>query len=255
MAFIKHIFVCLCVISLVASSAIPMWEMLGREEKMAYLYAQFINQVEDFCSYSQMSNCRKELTKHGLAKLHSMPEDHLDLMDPFQRGAHNIIWDSMMDGHEVLKKSVPETPTTTTAAPTTEKHVPAYAFLTNPPRGGARPQRVSSIQDQIQEYQKKKSSSNYLENDLYTETNYLNTAASSKFEKVVPVTNDFVGPMVVRVKPDGTYVDTRVPIDEDLIHYKMAKTKVPSMLDTLVDALRPVRSTYESQPYAVYVKP
>lgn len=57
---------------------------------MAYLYAQFINQVEDFCSYSQMSNCRKELTKHGLAKLHSMPEDHLDLMDPFQRGAHNI---------------------------------------------------------------------------------------------------------------------------------------------------------------------
>lgn len=50
----------------------------------------FANQVDDFCEKSSMNNCNKELLKYGLTKLKDMPEDHLDTMDPYQRGAGNI---------------------------------------------------------------------------------------------------------------------------------------------------------------------
>lgn len=50
----------------------------------------FANQVEDFCEFSDMHNCNRELLKFGLGKLKDMPEDHLDTMDPYQRGAHTL---------------------------------------------------------------------------------------------------------------------------------------------------------------------
>lgn len=57
---------------------------------MAYLYNTFVNQVEEFCNFSSKEDCNKELLKHGLKNLHGMPEDHLDSMDPFQRGANTL---------------------------------------------------------------------------------------------------------------------------------------------------------------------
>lgn len=57
---------------------------------MSYLYSMFANQVEQFCGKSTMVNCNKELLKYGLGKLKDMPEDHLDTMDPYQRGANDI---------------------------------------------------------------------------------------------------------------------------------------------------------------------
>ena len=57
---------------------------------MSYLYSMFANQVDEFCGKSTMANCNKELLKYGLGKLKDMPEDHLDVMDPYQRGANDI---------------------------------------------------------------------------------------------------------------------------------------------------------------------
>lgn len=57
---------------------------------MAYLYAQFTNQVDNYCEFSEMPNCNKDLIKFGISKLHAMPDEHLDRMDPYQRGANNI---------------------------------------------------------------------------------------------------------------------------------------------------------------------
>lgn len=89
-----------------------MWEYLSRDEKMSYLYSMFANQVEEFCEFSEMNNCNNELLNYGLKKLKIMPNDHLDNMDPYQRGANNIIWGSMMDGHEMMKTSTTPRPKT-----------------------------------------------------------------------------------------------------------------------------------------------
>lgn len=57
---------------------------------MSYLYSMFANQVEEFCEFSEIPNCNRELLKYGLRKLKNLPEDHLDVMDPYQRGANSI---------------------------------------------------------------------------------------------------------------------------------------------------------------------
>lgn len=58
--------------------------------QMSYLYSMFANQVEEFCEFSELPGCSQELLKFGLRKLKELPEDHLDTMDPYQRGAHGI---------------------------------------------------------------------------------------------------------------------------------------------------------------------
>lgn len=50
----------------------------------------FANQVEEFCEFADGKNCNQDLLKYGLKKLKAMPEDHLDSMDPYQRGANTI---------------------------------------------------------------------------------------------------------------------------------------------------------------------
>lgn len=102
----------LIVLQQVDSSAIPMWEYLSRDEKMSYLYSMFANQVEEFCEFSEMNNCNNELLNYGLKQLKVMPNDHLDSMDPYQRGANNIIWGSMMDGHVMMQTSTTPRPRT-----------------------------------------------------------------------------------------------------------------------------------------------
>lgn len=56
----------------------------------AYLYSMFKNQVEEYCDFSEMENCVDELTRYGLKRLREISENHLDEMDPYQRGASSI---------------------------------------------------------------------------------------------------------------------------------------------------------------------
>lgn len=50
----------------------------------------FKNQVDEFCEFSEMDNCKDELTRYGLKRLREMDENSLDEMDPYQRGANSI---------------------------------------------------------------------------------------------------------------------------------------------------------------------
>lgn len=57
---------------------------------MSFLYSMFANQVEEYCEFSEMANCNQELLKYGLKKLKDIPEEDLDTLDPYQRGANSI---------------------------------------------------------------------------------------------------------------------------------------------------------------------
>ncbi|CAH0383545.1 unnamed protein product [Bemisia tabaci] len=85
-------------VSYAAGSGIPMWEFLGRDEKVNHLFKMFANQVTVFCTESSMPDCNKRLLMYGRWNLEKMGDDHLDEMDPYQRGATKLIWDSMMKG-------------------------------------------------------------------------------------------------------------------------------------------------------------
>lgn len=158
----------------------------------------------------------------------------------------------MMDGHSIMKHK-PIKPSSTPSSINKGSSTPKF-----------NKNKVQSIQDQIAELESSHESTSYISNDIFAEPNFYNTAASSLFEEVVPITGEYtasatgIGPMIIRVRPDGTLVDRKMPVDEDLIHYKMAKTKIPpkNMLDTFVNTLRPSKTMIsESQPYAVYVSP
>lgn len=80
----------------VAASAIPMWEFLSRDEKTSYLYRVFGQQVAQFCGDSSMPDCNKNLLVSGLRNLANMDDSALDKLDPYQRGATKIIWRAMI---------------------------------------------------------------------------------------------------------------------------------------------------------------
>lgn len=52
-----------------------------------YLYNMFQSQVQNFC---ETNACRQQLKNYGWNKLKNMSEDHLDKMDPFQKGSNDI---------------------------------------------------------------------------------------------------------------------------------------------------------------------
>lgn len=61
---------------------------------MSHLYSMFAKQVHVHCKTNvdgvKLSQCKRNLMMHGLGKLHDMSESHLDVMDPYQRGANDI---------------------------------------------------------------------------------------------------------------------------------------------------------------------
>lgn len=53
----------------------------------------FAKQVSSYCKGSQdmpTNMCKRNLLMYGINKLQDMNESHLDSMDPYQRGAHDI---------------------------------------------------------------------------------------------------------------------------------------------------------------------
>jgi len=231
------------VFGFITPSAIPMWEYLSKDEKMSYLYSMFANQVEEFCDTVDMNNCNQELLKYGLNKLKEMPEDHLDTMDPYQRGANTLIWDSMMEGHQMMAKNKPARRITTTARPkpnsyddqsfTQEYQGQASAKIDNvyrvpPPRNFFYTHPQYTVPIGPSQYTLSSGPSQYhrrwdtqrpiqINRDSYDSPNSYSTTY-------------LTGPMVVRVYPDGTPVQEQqaLPQDEDLKQYKMSKVKLPS---------------------------
>ncbi|XP_046681716.1 rhythmically expressed gene 5 protein [Homalodisca vitripennis] len=177
----------LTLLGAVTSSAIPMWEFLSREEKMSHLFNMFAKQVTEHCDSSTMPDCNKVLMVYGLSNLAKMGDESLDKMDPYQRGAMDIIWDSMMKG----------------SYKTTGQTAHSDTF----------------------------------QNEPVTSDNHLE-AASSNVEQFAGSPHYVMGPMVVRVYPDGRPVpgDAAKPLprDEDAEEFIAMRSKpVPTMVELL----------------------
>lgn len=80
----------------VIGSAIPMWEFLSREEKMSRLYRLFSQQVTQFCADSSRPDCSKNFLITGIRNLADIDDNILDKLDPYQRGAREIIWRALI---------------------------------------------------------------------------------------------------------------------------------------------------------------
>ncbi|KAL3270986.1 hypothetical protein HHI36_021489 [Cryptolaemus montrouzieri] len=232
---------CLCAVTgYLSGSAIPMWEYLSKQEKMSYLYSMFANQVEDFCETANMKDCNRELLKYGLDKLKDMSEDHLDTMDPYQRGANTIIWDSMMDGHAMASTTVkPQSSVTTTAKPNSYDDHSFDEEFGNQGAGSARIDsiyRVPPPKGFVFKIETGKPLYTYPHNLQYIPRThkqvfakqYTTTSRTPSIYIDAPLT----GPMEVKVYPDGTPVhdnQRQLPHDEDLRQYQLSKVKIPNL--------------------------
>lgn len=211
-------------LSICSGSAIPMWEFLGRTEKMSHLYSMFAKEVSKYCKSNgepSITKCKHDLLTFGVAKLEKMNESHLDAMDPYQRSANDIIWDSIMDGHPMMQ----EKKQPTTKAPIRQ---PTGLFERNPLFDGMDDDDVTS-----EKQQQTKPSANKgdfgMDMDMsygngYEEpANHLPFATNIDYQFDLPAVNApsnyLIGPMIVRVRPDGTPVDEDkarpLPIDDD----------------------------------------
>ncbi|KAF5292660.1 hypothetical protein FQR65_LT11212 [Abscondita terminalis] len=195
------------------SSAIPMWELLSKEEKLSYLYSMFAYQVEEFCEFSETADCNRDLLKYGLGKLKSLKEEELDSMDPYQRGADGIIWNTIMEGRVKHAKT---TTTTTTAKPNSYE---------------------DDLSIGVDDLGSQGLASAKIENVLYRlpppkEFVYVPVKSQYFIKTGTPeyVRAPLSGPVVVRVHPDGTPIDARFPQDDDLKHYEMSRAKLPTAL-------------------------
>lgn len=98
-----------CVTMRVTGSAIPMWEFLSRNEKMSHLYGLFSKQVARFCADSSRPDCNKNLLVTGIRSLASMDDNVLDRLDPYQRGAKEMIWHAMVGSNRFASRISHET--------------------------------------------------------------------------------------------------------------------------------------------------
>ncbi|XP_063596277.1 uncharacterized protein LOC134773130 [Penaeus indicus] len=97
MVALKALFV-LATCTLVSGSAIPIWELLTKQEKMGRLMYVFIHLVDQYCKDSNIPDCQKVLTLYGMSNLVNEEENSLDFMDPYQRDSRSIIWEKVMKG-------------------------------------------------------------------------------------------------------------------------------------------------------------
>ncbi|GAB0089947.1 Rhythmically expressed gene 5 protein [Sergentomyia squamirostris] len=232
------------VIAACSGSAIPMWEYLSRGEKMSHLYSMFAKQVSAYCKTNRdlvsKPQCKRDLLMHGIDMLQKMPESHLDSMDPYQRGANDIIWDSMMEGHP----SKPEKKEISTPGPIM---LPQGDYERNPLFDGPAPTQKKPITHQdyamgmdtdaaYQNYRLPEASSDVYYSDP---TNYLPQEAPSNVRVqyanphgVAP--NNFLsGPMIVRVMPDGSPVKEDrhriLPKDDDRDEMTIGRERLPTI--------------------------
>ncbi|KAL0277154.1 UNVERIFIED_CONTAM: hypothetical protein PYX00_004529 [Menopon gallinae] len=181
----------LCLVPSIHGSAIPMWEYLSRGEKMNHLFNLFVQQVEKHCSTRPEPDCSKLLLVYGLTNLAKMEDESLDDMDPYQRGANEIVWDSMMKGsskHGHVQEY------------TTSKSVTSNAIQNTTPT----PQ----------------------EEDLsVSDPGSLEAASNVNIEATEPQ-SFLLGPMVVRVLPNGMPIPgekNHLPKDEDIEEFAPSK--------------------------------
>ncbi|XP_058831139.1 rhythmically expressed gene 5 protein [Topomyia yanbarensis] len=251
MAFSKRaalgvVLVVATLLSFCSGSAIPMWEYLSRGEKMSHLYSMFAKQVSGHCKNSQdmpTNMCKRNLLMYGINKLQDMNESHLDSMDPYQRGAHDIIWDAMMDGH-TMKGKKKNHPTTQAPALIVRGQYDHNPLFDEP--NGQQNRKQDSNGDSYGIYDEYSNAASAQDLQFAAPQNNRPSvgssvfdryqgAASMNFDNLAPVeqnTNFLSGPMVVRLRPDGTPVDethhSTLPKDDDIKEMTIGQERMPT---------------------------
>ncbi|EGI63516.1 PREDICTED: rhythmically expressed gene 5 protein [Acromyrmex echinatior] len=180
-----------CVMMRVTGSAIPMWEFLSRDEKMSHLYGLFSKQVARFCADSSRPDCNKNLLVTGIRSLASMDDNVLDRLDPYQRGAKEMIWHAMVGSNRFASRISHETE---------ESYFTTVADLAN-----------------------SGSETNGLGEETVASGDYIQSSESSR-----PYLS---GPMVIRVYPDGRPVpeDQKRPLPKDEDVDELRYSRLPSI--------------------------
>ncbi|EFN87255.1 Rhythmically expressed gene 5 protein [Harpegnathos saltator] len=74
-------------------------------ENMSHLYELFSKQVARFCADSSRPDCNKNLLVSGVRNLAGMEDSVLDKLDPYQRGARDMIWRAMLGSSRFSSRS------------------------------------------------------------------------------------------------------------------------------------------------------
>ncbi|XP_066589880.1 rhythmically expressed gene 5 protein [Prorops nasuta] len=192
------------------SSAIPMWEFLSRDEKMSHLYRVFSKQVARYCSDSTRPDCNKNLLVTGIRNLANTDNNLLDKLDPYQRGAKDMIWHALVGSSRFSTRVDYESLFTTDADPL--------------------------------------STSGSDTNGLTEESAPANDYVRPSSQHSGPY---LVGPMVIRVYPDGRPVpeDAARPLPKDEDAEELKYSRLPSVEDIQkIGAFYQPKSTRQAKP-------
>ncbi|KAK3881896.1 hypothetical protein Pcinc_013695 [Petrolisthes cinctipes] len=97
MLALKYITV-VTMVAAASGAAIPIWELLTRQEKLGRLMYVFLHLVDDYCTDSNIPDCQKVLTLYGLSNLVNAEDNSLDEMDPYHYNSRGFIWKKVMKG-------------------------------------------------------------------------------------------------------------------------------------------------------------
>ncbi|XP_055836438.1 rhythmically expressed gene 5 protein [Episyrphus balteatus] len=208
-----------------SGSAIPIWEFLSRNEKMSYLYSTFAKLVSDHCKTNTdtrtvpVNHCKRDLLNYGYEKLQTFADHQLDTLDPYQRGANELIWTTMIRGHPAVAIPPSRHPQPTQAPssmvvlthqnnpsypsnPLFDEHERKHAFAMDMDTAyGYAPPAPASAEDRFS----------------------VHSTSATSFKQPTYLS----GPFVFRVRPDGTPIEEDkhrpYPVDDDLEAFQIAK--------------------------------
>lgn len=160
---------------------------------MSHLFRVFSQQVARFCADSSRPDCNKNLLVSGVRNLAGMDDNLLDRLDPYQRGAKEMIWRAMVETNRFSSRV---------------GHDTDESYFTT----GADPLATSG------------SETNGLGEETMTANDYVRPSG----EHTGPY---LVGPMVIRVYPDGRPVpeDSTRPLPRDEDAEELRYARLPSI--------------------------
>ncbi|TMW44517.1 hypothetical protein DOY81_010403 [Sarcophaga bullata] len=206
---------------------------------MSYLYSTFAQLVSVHCkattatSNVPVNQCKHDLLSYGYDKLQTFTDAQLDAFDPYQRGANQLIWTSIMKDH-------PSSRLQTTRRPLPVPTPPATSIVILTHQQGNRPTQNRFAAESTTTTM---AASEYPKNPMFDSSEHKHQYAMDMdiaygypsmahnpqidvFDSQSAHKTYLTGPSVVRVKPDGSPVEedrNKAPVkDDDLETYATA---------------------------------
>ncbi|XP_055916805.1 rhythmically expressed gene 5 protein [Eupeodes corollae] len=226
-----------------SGSAIPIWEFLSRNEKMSYLYSTFAKLVSDHCKTNAaasrtvpVNHCKRDLLNYGYEKLQTFADHQLDTLDPYQRGANELIWATMIRGHPAVTVTTSRYPSQTqsTQSPSSVvilSHQNHPSYPANPIFDDhERKHTFAMDMDTAYGYAPPPSAPSQLSaEDRFS----MHSTSPTSFKQPTYLS----GPFVFRVRPDGSPIEEDkhkpYPLDDDLEAFQIAKQSKVATISTI----------------------